>query len=122
MLRRLGDSGRSEGMRSTASLEFGRTGQTLALDLLLRRQSGALALHDRRPRTDYRVSAWMKTEKVESTSVRIQVNGLTEPVAMPSMTGTTDWRQLETNFNSGTETQLSVNTVLGGEALASLVR
>lgn len=69
-----------------------------------------------KPRTDYRVSVWVKTENVKATRFGAQVNlhelqfeGKTEAIE-----GDKGWTQLTSEFNSGSRTSILVNCLFGG--------
>ncbi|MDG2467897.1 MAG: DUF1553 domain-containing protein [Pirellulaceae bacterium] len=69
-----------------------------------------------KPKTDYRLSAWVKTDSVVSTGFGAQVNlhelqfdGKTEAIK-----GTNGWTRLSGVFNSGNRSSLLVNCLFGG--------
>ncbi|HZN64381.1 MAG TPA: PVC-type heme-binding CxxCH protein [Tepidisphaeraceae bacterium] len=66
------------------------------------------------PDTDYRVSAWIKTENVRGAmGGLLNVHG-TE-FRTNAVNGTsTDWRRVEINFNSGQRSVVSINCLFGG--------
>jgi hypothetical protein len=70
-----------------------------------------------RPHTDYRLSVWAKTDNVElSGGLGVQLNlhelqfeGKSSPIS-----GTNEWTQITTEFNSGRHESLLVNLLFGG--------
>jgi putative membrane-bound dehydrogenase-like protein len=67
------------------------------------------------PGTDYRLSAWIKTENVAKTSgmgALLNVHGT--DYRTTAVTGTTDWKKVEIIFNSGGLTTVSINCLYGG--------
>jgi putative membrane-bound dehydrogenase-like protein len=106
---------RNYGGTSTATwVEGGRTGQRA---LKLESQAGSdtswYADVTLEPHTDYRLSAWVKTENVRGAmGALLNVHGTeyrTNPVR-----GTSDWRKVEVTFNTGTATRFSINCLFGG--------
>lgn len=66
--------------------------------------------------TDYTLSAWMKTEDIGGDGFGVQLNlhelqmeGKTEPLS-----GTSDWTQVSSEFNSGPRRTLLLNLLFGG--------
>lgn len=68
------------------------------------------------PRTEYRLTGWIKTENVESDGGRGALLDLhdIQGVATDAVTGTTDWTQVEVTFSSGDRNQLWINCLFGG--------
>ncbi|HSU68935.1 MAG TPA: PVC-type heme-binding CxxCH protein [Tepidisphaeraceae bacterium] len=65
------------------------------------------------PRTDYVLSAWIKTQKVTGAmGALLNVHGT--PYKTPAVTGTSDWQKVEVAFNSGPMTKASINCLFGG--------
>ncbi len=73
-----------------------------------------------KPRTDYRLTGWIKTENARKLGVAhgamLNVHELQDPVrgATKALTGDNDWTQVELNFNSGEMTQVTINCLFGG--------
>jgi alpha-N-arabinofuranosidase len=68
------------------------------------------------PYTRYRLAGWIKTENVEAGSGRgalLNVHNL-PGVATPAMTGSTDWKRVETEFDVEDLDSLQVNCLFGG--------
>jgi putative membrane-bound dehydrogenase-like protein len=69
------------------------------------------------PDTNYRLSAWIKTENVTGAQgALLNVHELqgTVTVRTPAVTGTKDWTRVETTFNTGDHTRLTINCLFGG--------
>jgi len=69
------------------------------------------------PATDYKLSAWIKTENVRrAMGALLNVHELQgdKIVRTKAITGTADWTRVEVEFNSGALTTLTVNCLLGG--------
>ena len=73
-----------------------------------------------KPRTDYRLTAWIKTESVSKTGgahgAMLNVHEMQDPVrgGTKALTGDNDWTPVELNFNSGQMTQVTINCLFGG--------
>ncbi len=73
-----------------------------------------------KPRTDYQLTAWVKTEGVKALGgargALLNIHELQDPVhgATKPLTGDHDWTRLELTFNSGQLTELTVNCLFGG--------
>lgn len=73
-----------------------------------------------KPRTDYRLSAWIKTENVRKVGAAhgalLNIHELQDPVhgATKPLLGDNDWTQVRLDFNSGDQSQLTVNCLFGG--------
>ncbi|MBL7154337.1 MAG: glycoside hydrolase family 127 protein [Phycisphaerae bacterium] len=76
-----------------------------------------------KPRSQYRLSAWIKTENVESTGARqakgalLNVHNI-QPLQTNAVTGTKDWTKVEIVFNSGANSVVEINCLFGGWGLA----
>lgn len=72
------------------------------------------------PRTDYRLTGWIKTEQVRKIGAGLgallNVHELQDPVrgATKALTGDNDWTQVELIFNSAERTQITINCLFGG--------
>ena len=63
--------------------------------------------------TDYRLSAWVKTDNVRGAmGALLNVHGT--DYRTNAVNGTGDWRKVEVTFNTGTATQFSINCLFGG--------
>ena len=73
-----------------------------------------------RPRTDYKLTGWIKTEKVQklggARGAILNVHELQDPVrgATKPLAGDNDWTQVELGFNSGQMTEVTIDCLLGG--------
>ena len=72
-----------------------------------------------KPRTEYRLSAWIKTEKLNRGSGRgawLNIHELQDPEkgATKPISGDNDWTQVTLDFNSGQLTQITINCLFGG--------
>ncbi len=73
-----------------------------------------------KPRTDYRLSGWIKTEKLQKVGNALgalfNVHELQDPVrgATKPIAGDNDWTRVEMVFNSGALTQVTINCLVGG--------
>ncbi|HEX8913416.1 MAG TPA: PVC-type heme-binding CxxCH protein, partial [Humisphaera sp.] len=107
-------SGTSSQELSTAG---GRTGSNA---LVLKSETGSdtswFAEVPVEPNTQYRLSAWIKTENVKAVrggmGALLNVH-LTEYKTKP-VTGTSDWTQVSVTFNSGRSRTVSINCLYGG--------
>lgn len=65
------------------------------------------------PNTEYHLSAWVKTQGVSGAmGALLNVHGT--DAKTNAITGTKDWTRVETQFNSGNATFLSINCLFGG--------
>jgi putative heme-binding domain-containing protein len=73
-----------------------------------------------KPRTDYRLTGWIKTEKVRkvggANGAMLNVHELQDPVrgGTKALLGDNDWMQVQLNFNSGELRQITINCLFGG--------
>ncbi len=73
-----------------------------------------------KPRTDYKLTGWIKTEKVQrlgnARGAILNVHELQDPVrgATKPLVGDNDWTQVELAFNSGAMNEVTINCLLGG--------
>lgn len=73
-----------------------------------------------KPRTDYTLSAWVKTEKVErvggARGALLNIHELQDPVqgATKPLVGDNDWTKVELTFNTGELKEITVNCLFGG--------
>lgn len=73
-----------------------------------------------KPRTDYRLTGWIKTEAVQKIGgahgAMLNIHELQDPVrgATKALTGDNDWTQVQLTFNTGQLTELTVNCLFGG--------
>jgi len=105
-------------------VDGGRTGKKC---VMLSSQSGAdigwLTSVTVKPRSQYKLSAWIKTENVESTGARQAKGALLnlhniQPVQTNAVTGTKDWTKVEVVFNSGSNAMVEINCLFGAWGLA----
>jgi putative membrane-bound dehydrogenase-like protein len=73
-----------------------------------------------KPRTDYKLTGWIKTEKLQklgnARGALFNIHELQDPVrgATKPLTGDNDWTQVELNFNSGQMREITINCLFGG--------
>lgn len=74
-----------------------------------------------KPRSQYRLSAWIKTENVAAGSGRGALLNLhnIQPHHTPPITGTKDWTRVELIFDSRATASLQINCLLGGWGLST---
>jgi putative membrane-bound dehydrogenase-like protein len=101
--------------------EIGRTGNRSAK--LTSEQGADVSWSARvqvKPRADYRLSGWIKTENVRKLGnahgAMLNVHELQDPVrgATKALIGDNDWTQVQLNFNSGQMSEITINCLLGG--------
>lgn len=68
------------------------------------------------PRSRYRLTGWIRTEKVAAGTGQGAFLNVQEVQAVKSqvLTGTADWQRVEMIFDSGSHTEVQVNCLLGG--------
>jgi putative membrane-bound dehydrogenase-like protein len=73
-----------------------------------------------KPRTDYTLTGWIKTEQVQkvgrANGAMLNIHELQDPVrgATKALTGDNDWTQVQLAFNSGQMSEVTVNCLFGG--------
>lgn len=73
-----------------------------------------------KPRSDYTLTAWVKTEKVQrvggARGALLNIHELQNPVsgATKPLVGDNDWTRLELTFNTGDLSEVTVNCLFGG--------
>jgi putative heme-binding domain-containing protein len=73
-----------------------------------------------KPRTDYQLTAWVKTENVQrvggARGALLNIHELQDPVhgATKPLVGDNDWTRVDLVFNSGQLTEITVNCLFGG--------
>ncbi len=70
-----------------------------------------------KPHADYRLSVWAKTENVQlngGLGVQLNLHELQMEGKSAPITGTNDWTEITTEFNSGQHNSLLVNLLFGG--------
>lgn len=78
-----------------------------------------------KPRTDYRLRGWIKTEKVQkigrANGAMLNIHELQDPVrgGTKALGGDNDWTQVQLNFNSGQMREVTINCLFGGWGRAS---
>jgi putative membrane-bound dehydrogenase-like protein len=102
------------GAATATWVEGGRTGRrALRLDSQRGADTSWYTDVTLEPHTDYRLSAWVKTDNVRGAmGGLLNVHGT--DYRTNAVTGTGDWRKVEVTFNSGTATQFSINCLFGG--------
>ena len=72
------------------------------------------------PKTDYRLSGWIKTEDVhKSTGRGAQITLDINPEKSQAFLGTTDWTFVDYTFNSGKKKEIRIYALLGGNGTSS---
>jgi putative membrane-bound dehydrogenase-like protein len=72
------------------------------------------------PRTDYRLSGWIKTENVRklgnARGAMLNVHEMQDPVkgGTKALLGDNDWTEVRLDFNSGDMTEITINCLFGG--------
>ncbi len=74
-----------------------------------------------KPFSTYKLSAWIKTEDLQPSSGRGALLNLhnISGVRTESLTGTNDWTQVSTTFETGTHDSVHINCLFGGWGLAT---
>jgi putative heme-binding domain-containing protein len=73
-----------------------------------------------KPRADYRLTGWIKTENVRkvggANGAMLNVHELQDPVrgGTKALLGDNDWTQVQLDFNSGEMRQITINCLFGG--------
>lgn len=73
-----------------------------------------------KPRTDYNLSGWIKTENVRKVGgalgAMLNVHEMQDPVrgGTPALSGDNNWTPVQLNFNSGQMTEVTINCLFGG--------
>jgi len=100
----------------------GRTGQrSVALASEQGGDIGWAATVAVEPYAQYRLSGWIKTEKVQAKNGRgalLNVHTI-QPVATRALTGTNDWTRVEVVFETEAQDAIQVNCLFGGWGLAT---
>jgi len=100
----------------------GRTGKRA---VMLSSESGAdigwLTSVPVKPRSQYRLSGWIKTENVEAGSGKGALFNLhnIQPSQTPAVTGTKDWTKVELVFDTGERAAVEINCLFGGWGLST---
>jgi DUF1680 family protein len=103
-------------------VEGGRTGKR---SVCLSSESGAdigwLTSVPIKPRSQYRLSGWIKTENVEAGSGKGALLNLhnIQPSQTPAVTGTKDWTRVELVFDTGDRAAVEINCLFGGWGLST---
>jgi len=69
-----------------------------------------------KPRSQYKLSGWIKTENLQPGSGRGALFNLhnIQPLQTPAVTGTKDWTKVELEFDSGDNVNVQINCLFGG--------
>ncbi len=98
-------------------VEGGRTGQRCVMIASERgADAGWLTSVRVKPSSRYRLSAWIKTENVvagSGTGALLNLHNL-QPLKTPAVTGTTDWTQVQVEFETGSHAVVEINCLFGG--------
>jgi putative heme-binding domain-containing protein len=101
------------------------TGQSGSRSVMIHSEQGADASWSApipvKPRTEYRLSAWIKTENLRRSGAAgrgalLNIHEFQDPEhgATRPLTGDHDWTRVELNFNSGQLAEITVNCLFGG--------
>jgi putative membrane-bound dehydrogenase-like protein len=68
------------------------------------------------PDTDYKLSAWIKTDNLRNVNAGYGalLNVHLTNFKTPAVLGSSDWKKVETTFNSGPASTISINCLFGG--------
>ena len=111
---------RTEKWGGEANYEYANVGRTGKRSLLVSSDKGADAAWSINvavePWSTYRLSGWIKTENVEAKGARGALLNLhnIQPAATKALTGTNDWTQVETTFETQETDGVQINCLLGG--------
>jgi DUF1680 family protein/alpha-L-arabinofuranosidase len=103
-------------------VEGGRTGKNC---VMLSSETGAdigwLTSVPIEPRSQYKLSGWIKTENVAAGSGKGALFNLhnIQPLQTPAVTGTKDWTLVELVFDSGDRAAVEINCLFGGWGLST---
>ncbi|MBA7674027.1 hypothetical protein ES703_82234 [subsurface metagenome] len=103
-------------------VQGGRTGKRC---VMLSSESGAdigwLTSVPIKPRSQYRLSGWIKTENLAVGSGKGALLNLhnIQPLQTPAVTGTKDWTRVELVFDSGDHSVVEINCLFGGWGLST---
>jgi putative membrane-bound dehydrogenase-like protein len=73
-----------------------------------------------KPRTDYKLTGWIKTEKVQklgrANGAMLNIHEFQDPIrgGTKALSGDNDWTQVQLNFNSGQMREVTINCLFGG--------
>ena len=119
---RYGGRGEFKYVIGTGYVEAGHTSKRC---VMLSSESGAdigwLTSVVIKPRSQYRLSAWIKTENVVAGSgsgALLNLHNI-QPLRTPAVTGTKDWTCVELVFDSGEHPVVEINCLLGGWGLST---
>jgi len=74
-----------------------------------------------KPHSQYKLSAWIKTENLAAGSGKgalLNMHNI-QPLQTPAVEGTRDWTQVELIFNSGDNAAVQINCLFGGWGLST---
>ena len=97
-----------------------RTGHTGERSVMIRSEDGADAgwftSARVKPYSRYRLSGWIKTEGLDAGSGKGALLNLhnIQPLQTRAITGTTDWTRVEVEFDTGSNSTVELNCLLGG--------
>ncbi|HYE30678.1 MAG TPA: PVC-type heme-binding CxxCH protein [Methylomirabilota bacterium] len=112
-----------------AEFSVADTGRTGGKSIQIRSQNGADASYATvvklRPRTDYRLRGWIRTQGVQklgnAIGALLNIHELQDAVkgATKGVVGDSEWTQVQLTFNSGELTEATINCLFGGWGRAS---
>lgn len=122
------EQGRPKGWRTVnysgrAQLSVTETGRSGSKSVKITSEQGADASWavqvPVKPRTDYRLTAWIKTENVKKVAgahgAMLNIHELQDPIkgATKALLGDNDWSQVSLTFNSGEMREVTINCLFG---------
>ncbi len=103
-----------------ARFRYARRGRTDGRSVMIESSTGAdagwFATTHVRPFSRYRLSGWIKTENLVAGSGRgaqLNVHDI-QSARTEAVTGTTDWTQVEAEFDTGSHSTIGINCLFGG--------
>ncbi|BCU78355.1 PVC-type heme-binding CxxCH protein [Luteolibacter sp. LG18] len=106
---------RPDSVKMTVS-DGGRSGGTcLKIESSARADVGAGIEVNVKPNTHYRLSGWIKTQNLENKGGRgamMNVHGM--DASTQAVTGTKDWTQVQSEFDTGDQSQILIHCLFGG--------
>ena len=116
---------RTQTWNGEAEFDFPETGRTGSRSVMITSEEGADAAWQQelrvRPYSRYKLSAWIKTDDVKATTGRGVLLNLheTSGAETRALTGTSDWTQVELEFDTLDNDSVQVNCLFGGWGLAT---
>jgi len=111
--------------KSVFSLGYAEGGHTGKRCVMIASESGGdlgwLTSVPIKPRSQYRLSGWIKTENLAAGSGKGALLNLhnIQPLQTPAVTGTKNWTRVELVFDSGDHSVVEINCLFGGWGLST---